>query len=85
MKGWHFIIMGTVVALTLVAAIGYALRPAPIVQPIQMNHKIHLESEPPEGQEKITCITCHKYYNTRTVSGRPSIQTCLSRHTTSSK
>ncbi len=85
MKGWHFIIIGTVVVLTLVVAIGYALRPAPIVQPIQMNHIIHLESEPPEGQEKITCITCHKYYNTRIVAGRPSIQTCLSCHTTSSK
>ncbi len=85
MKGWHFIIIGIVVVLMPVASIGYFLLPSPIVQPIQLNHKIHLENEPPEGQEKITCKTCHKYYDTRIVAGRPYIQTCLSCHTTSSE
>ncbi len=92
MRGWHFIIrnwrftiIGTVVVLTPVATVGYFLLPSPIIQPIQLNHKIHLESEPPEGQEKITCMTCHKYYDTRIVAGRPSIKTCLSCHTTSSE
>lgn len=85
MKGWRFKITGLVIVLLLIAAVGYALRPAPIVQPIQFSHKAHLESEPPEGQEKIACKTCHKYYDTRTVAGRPYIKTCLSCHTTSAK
>ena len=85
MKGWHFIIIALAVVLIPVASIGYFFLPSPIVQPLQLNHKIHLENEPPEGQEKITCKTCHKYYDTRIVAGRPSIETCLSCHTTSSK
>lgn len=84
MKGWHFIIIGIAVLLIPAASIGYFFFPSPIVQPIQLNHKIHLENEPPEGQEKITCKTCHKYYDTRIVAGIPSLKTCLSCHTTSS-
>lgn len=84
-RGWRFTIIGPVVGLTLAASIGYSLRPSPIIQPIQQNHKIHLESEPPKGQEKITCKTCHKYYDTRIVAGRPLLETCLSCHTTSSE
>ncbi len=84
-RGWPFIIIGVVAILTLVASVGYSLLPSPIIQPIQINHKIHLESEPPEGQEKITCQTCHKYYDTRIMAGRPFIKTCLSCHATSSE
>jgi Class III cytochrome C family len=85
MKGWRFIIIGIVVVLIPGVLLAYLLRPSPIVQPIQFNHKIHLESESSEGQENITCETCHKYYNTRIVAGRPSINTCLTCHTTSSE
>lgn len=83
MKSWHFIIIGVVVLLAISVSIGYTLLPKPIIQPLNFNHKIHLETKPPEGQAKITCKTCHKYYETRTVAGRASIDTCLGCHTTS--
>lgn len=83
MKSWHFIVQGVVIFIVLSVSIWYTLRPEPIIQPMNFNHKIHLETKSPDGQAKITCKNCHKYYETRTVAGRPSIDTCLACHTTS--
>lgn len=83
MKSWHFVVEGVVIFIALSISIWYTLRPDPIIQPMNFNHKIHLETKSPDGQAKITCKNCHKYYETRTVAGRPSIDTCLTCHTTS--
>lgn len=43
-------------------------------QPVQFNHKRHVEGE------KEPCDSCHVYYKTRTVAGRPELSACTKCH-----
>lgn len=42
-------------------------------QPIQFNHRVHVKKEP--------CKTCHRFYETRQVAGRPDLFICMECHT----
>lgn len=42
-------------------------------QPIRFNHKVHLKKEP--------CSTCHRFYKSREVAGRPLLAICMDCHT----
>ena len=44
-----------------------------VVQPIQFNHKLHLE-------EDMECIDCHQYYKTQKNSGKPTLGICMDCH-----
>ena len=43
-------------------------------QPLQFNHKRHVEGE------KEPCDSCHVYYKTKTVAGRPELSACTKCH-----
>lgn len=60
-------------ALGIVLYLGFfTTRGASPRQPIQFNHQTHVEIE--------TCDTCHTYYLTRKVAGRPKLAICLDCH-----
>ena len=42
-------------------------------QPIRFNHQVHVKKEP--------CATCHRYFKTREVAGRPDMPICMDCHT----
>ena len=47
---------------------------APTVQPIQFNHKKHVE------ELELTCLTCHAFFETETFSGLPAADVCSTCH-----
>ncbi|MFQ5729530.1 MAG: cytochrome c3 family protein [Waddliaceae bacterium] len=61
-------IIGGVVAVLILTKVG-----SQIQQPVQFNHKIHVEM----GLE---CIFCHQLYLTNKTAGRPQISTCKMCH-----
>lgn len=73
------IILVALVGVLIVAG-GFIFRSPRITQPLKFNHKKHMEAKVEEGKEKITCRTCHKYYEERRVAGRPSLRICTSCH-----
>lgn len=73
--------IGSVVGLTVlgvlaVAGVFFVLGGTPgasLEQPIRFNHKAHLKKEP--------CKTCHRFYTSREVAGRPRLAICMECHT----
>lgn len=57
------------VGLLVVARSGGTTAP----QPIRFNHQVHVKKEP--------CATCHRYFKTREVAGRPDMPICMDCHT----
>jgi hypothetical protein len=41
-------------------------------QPIQFNHQIHVK--------QMTCVFCHRFYETREIAGRPELSRCMLCH-----
>jgi len=42
-------------------------------QPIQFSHKKHVD-------QGVECVDCHRFFKTRAVSGRPSVEVCAGCH-----
>ncbi len=51
-----------------------------VIQPINFSHEKHLTAK--KKANPITCQTCHNFYKTRMVSGRPRLAICASCHST---
>jgi len=63
-----------IIGMVLVAASRLIPKPEPIVQPIQYNHKLHVE------QEGMECIDCHRYVEEKPYATIPQIEICSDCH-----
>lgn len=61
------------VLLTLTLPVLFIAQPvAAAPQPIQFNHQLHVQ--------RMNCIFCHRFYQTREVAGKPELSRCMLCH-----
>ncbi|MBI3924797.1 MAG: cytochrome c3 family protein [Armatimonadetes bacterium] len=63
-------------AVVAAFAVWAHLRGPSVVQPVQFNHKYHVE------EMELECVDCHTRVTTQAQSGRPGIDTCADCHDT---
>lgn len=72
-RSWWLILPAGLGILLVYLASGPGIGQSDKNQPIQFNHQVHVKKEP--------CKTCHKFYETRVVAGRPDLFICMECHT----
>ncbi len=72
-KGRWFALLGGAGLLLVYLFAGLDIGQTETNQPIRFNHQVHVKKEP--------CKTCHRFYETRQVAGRPDLFLCMECHT----
>ncbi len=73
-------ILAVILLVGILSTMAYALNQVfatHVEQPIQFNHKLHVD---PEGEIGMACSDCHLYYKTQHNSGRPVLSVCTDCH-----